>query len=285
MSGRTLVFLVLVLLMQVGQAGDLADNNSASAPASAAATQNEPQSRKLSLGGEIYEKATGLKGGADPTTLGLFNDLMNKAGKRVGAVKDYGKPRVVARGAKPEIIISGESIVVDGRRLRIGDSLETWKKALPGKPSCWGSDSVNCSWDQLGIQVGTYRNAPARVTGISILLSKKPADPYVALPRYSPNGKLVPSPIDRGPKHPFPGYFELDGHGIDAKSEFWEVRANADPKRKLRCGTIDCSHPHGGFSDKASLYLRLNSADEYGNVYEFVVTGGETDPSSPPKKN
>lgn len=225
---------------------------------------------KQTLRDEIYERARKNNGGKEPSKLELFNELMGKAQEHAGAVKDWGKPRVVARGPKPEIVIKGDQIFIGGTQLKVGESLARWKAVIGGGARCEGSDSISCIWDQIGIEIGTYKNSPNLVSGMQITLNIEPPDPLFPRPR--------PEYL---PKYPFTGYLELDGYGIDAQTKFWEIRISADPKRNLRCNYRDCSHPHGRFSDAANLYLRLNSKREDGNVYEFTISGTEAAETEP----
>ena len=239
------------------------------------ASQDDPATTQTSqdkqtLRDEIYERARKNNGGKEPTKLELLNELKGKAQEHAGEVKDWGKPRVVARGPKPEIVIKGDQIFIGGTQLKAGESLARWKAVIGGGARCEGSDSISCIWDQLGIEVGTYKNSPNLVSGMQITLNIEPQDPLFPRPR--------PEYL---PKHPFPGYLELDGFGIDAQTKFWEIRSSSDPTRNLRCNSRDCSHPHGRFSDTANLYLRLNSKREDGNVYEFTISGGEAAETQP----
>ena len=258
MKHLVLAVCLFSVLITACQASD--SNNTNTAAPSAAQTVQEKQA----LREEIYERAKKRNGGKEPTKLELLNELMGKAQEHVGAVKDYGKPRVVARGAKPEIVIKGSKFYIDGTDLRIGDSLALWKAILGGGERCQMGDLVfACIWDQLGIQVEAPRNTPNRTSGIEISLNLEPPDPLFPRPR-----------PPWFPKQAFPGYLELDGYGIDAQTKFWEIRASADPKRNLRCNPRDCSHPHGRFADTGNIYLRLNSTSEYGNVYELSIGTG-----------
>jgi hypothetical protein len=111
------------------------------------------------------------------------------------------------------------------------------------------------------------------VKQISIYVNLAPKDPYAGLVTHEPDGTPVKQTYDSKPKKPFPGYFELDGVGIDAKSKFWEIEKKIESRRNLRCDPNDCSHPHGYFSDSASIFMRLNRTDEYGEIYEFGIGG------------
>jgi hypothetical protein len=218
-----------------------------------------------------------------------WNRALKKSAEKASEIENLGKPRVVKRGAKPEIIIKGETITIDGKMVAIGGTLDSWKNALPGTPSCLAGDTQKrlqglCDWNNLGITLSTSPSNLKLVSGIAIYVNLEPPDPYANLVRTLPNGKPAPPPQKTHPDHAFPGYLELDGYGIDAKTEFWEVRRSVDAKRNLHCGTLDCSHPGGYFSDLASLYLRLNSTSEHGNIYEISISDGYVYEAPPTKK-
>jgi len=224
---------------------------------------------------ELDEKARQRNGGKEPTKLDLWNELVRKAEEVSGSVKSFGEPRVVPKGAKPEIIIKGTQIAYDGTELKIGDSFARWRAVLPPNSRCSDEtrEPVFCAWHSLALTVGTDLSNRTRVTYFNLYLNIEPKDPAEALFTSNPDGSPAKPLPDWSHKQPFPGYLELDGFGIDSKTEFWEIRAQADRKRNLRCGLRDCSHPHGGFSNSANLYLRLNRNDEHGNVYEFSIAG------------
>lgn len=265
---------VVLIVLLTGALTTGCQASDAGGAANPAAPPTKPAEAAVSghtLREEIFERAKKRKGGAEPTQLDLLNELMQKGAEQAGAVKDFGEPRFVARGAKPEIIVQGDSFYINGKHLKIGDSLLLWKSALGGGSRCKKQDLVvSCMWDQLGVEVGAYPDAPDLTSGIQISLNLEPTDPLFPRPRPS---YLV--------THPFSGYLELDGYGIDAQTKFWEIRASVDPKRNLRCNPRDCSHPHGRFSDTANLYLRLNSASEYGNLYELSISSDEGYKSAP----
>lgn len=205
----------------------------------------------------------------------VWKEVLRKGAEGARAVKNVGKPRVVPKGATPEIIIKKDEIRIDDKPLTIGESLEQWKKNIPEKPVCDSKPPrILCVWDRLGLQVLTQSVSNPSVVEFKIYLHLEQLHPY-GVATHRPDGTPRPPPQDTRPKHPFPGYLELDGYGIDAKSQFWEIRAGSDPWRELRCGVRDCAHPHGAFSDSATLYLRLNKSTEYGNVYELSISSWE----------
>jgi len=271
----------LVLAISLISGCRASERPDASSPAASSAQATDSAASGAALREEIYRRARERNGGKEPTKLELLNELMGKAQEQVGAVKDYGKPRVVARGAKPEVIIRRDQIFIDGKPAAIGASMSSWRTMLRGNPRCSSEkkSGVLCAWDDLGIEVGSSFRTPKISNYLIISLNLEPKEPWIPL---RPDGSIKTEPLDYRPKNPFPGYLELDGYGIDAQTKFWEIRTSADSKRNLRCNPRDCSHPHGGFSDNANLYLRLNSATEYGNVYEFTISGDEKSSAETP---
>lgn len=158
--------------------------------------------------------------------------------------------RTVQRGAKPEIVLSGDRVMFNGRQLRLGEAIETWDDVLPGQRRCeTGPNPASCVWDEIGLQaVLDFRN-PGRVKAFYVFLR-------------------LPETMDTAfePQKPFPGYLELDGFGIDARTAFWEVRKSADPKRNIRCGLRDCAMPKGAFGKGVGIYFDLSTPDEMGTV-------------------
>jgi len=222
-----------------------------------------------------------------PTTLDRLDEGMRRAEEQAGAIKKYPEPRIVLRGAKPEVIIKGGEISFEGRPLRIGGSLEEWKRVIGKAPRCHAEERqpTRCTWDELGIQAMTPWSNDTVVSEMTIHLNPRPKDPYEGLVTHSPDGTPRKRLPDFTPKKPFQGYLELDGFGIDSKPGFWAIRAQADRRRNLDCGLRDCSHPSGLLRESVKLYLRLNRNDEYGNVFEFSISGSANSeqPASNPR--
>lgn len=199
---------------------------------------------------------------------------MLKGAEKAGAIPDYGKPRIVPKGAKPEIVIKDDKIMFNGRLLQFGKPINEWKKIFMSKARCDSNKiATACVWDDIGIQAGTKPGGKrGAVTYLTIFLNKRPIDPYKGLVTHNPDGTLITPDVDYAPKQAFSGYLELDGFGIDAKTEFWELLSTANPERRLTCGTRDCTHPTGSLGGNSGvLYLTTNRNDEHGNIYEFSI--------------
>jgi hypothetical protein len=189
------------------------------------------------------------------------------ASKLAARLAEYGKPRIVPKGAKPEIIIKGTNIWIDGQLVAIGDPLDVWKKALPPGGRCESDkNGTTCFWDRLGIALDATRQDFTKVDGFGIYM-----DVDLPPPWYRSYGATPGSSDSYLPRHSFRGYLELDGFGIDWQTKFWELEQSVDPKRGLRCGGMDCSFPAGAFSDTAHIYMRLHGSSKYGTVLEFTI--------------
>lgn len=211
----------------------------------------------------------------EPTYIDRWNKLVKEAQNATGVIKDYGRPRLVKRGATPEIILSGEDIRFNGRLLRLGASINEWSEILGRDYRAHSAYDVTRTWDDLGIEALVDKKDKKTVTQITIYLNLEPPDPYRGMVTQWPDGSKEEPTYDSRPKKAFPGYFELDDIGIDAKTKFWEIRQQVGADRDITCG-LDCSHPLAHFSDSADLFMRLNSGDEYGELYELGI-GGQTE--------
>ena len=207
-----------------------------------------------------------------PTNPDRWDQLMEKAMRAAGAIKEYGEPRMVKRGATPELILRADKIYFNLKPLHIGADVSKWIDVL-GKKYRVSPYGTSLIWDEHGISLVTDEANKKTVVQITVYLNKRPKDPLDGLVTHRPDGTPVEPIYDIQPSNPFSGYLELDGFGIDAKTKFWEIAKYVDPTRNLRCGLRDCTHPHGSFSSIANIYMRLNSKDEYGEIYELAIGG------------
>jgi hypothetical protein len=81
-----------------------------------------------------------------------------------------------------------------------------------------------------------------------------------------PDGRPAEPQKDDVPHRTFSGYLEMNGVGIDAKTEFWEIPAGSSDNRSLHCGVLDCSHPSGPFGEHANMSLKLDGRNERGRL-------------------
>jgi hypothetical protein len=199
----------------------------------------------------------------------VWEEVARRVGDHFDTIVRGKRPRIVPRGAKPEVVISGTSIFINGTAVAIGQPIKLWKNAIGGSPRCdeeeYGIKA--CDWDDLGISL----LAKGELVGEFIV--------HVNLENWwpeatqRPDGTPIPPLVDWRPKHPFPGYLELDGYGIDAKTEYWEIRASAAPERKLHCDIGgNCGDTEGYFDGKSSMFLSLNrTTSERGNLDMFTI--------------
>jgi len=210
----------------------------------------------------------------EPSLQEKFKKFIENPGS---VITPYGRPRTVAKGAKPEIIIKGEQIFIAGKPVKIGDRLEVWKSAIPSNPRCDNNPpTILCAWDALGIEIFTKTNIDTTVISAYFYINLEPREPLLVTKW--PDGTPAVDTKDLRPKNPFRGYFEIDGYGIDAKTEFWEILAKANPERNLHCGVLDCGFPLGALNDRDTIRFRLNKPSKKGNIFEISIGGPiETD--------
>lgn len=200
-----------------------------------------------------------------------WNNLVEEAKKAAGAIKDYGRPRLIKRGATPEIILSGGEVRYNGKLLRLGASIDEWSDILGRNHRDYPYYGTS-TWDDLGIELVIDKKDKKTVIQMTIYVTLEPPDPYRGLVTHHPDGTPIKPTYDTRPQKPFPGYLELDNFGIDAETKFWEIRQQASADRNFSCA-LDCSHPYAYFSDSANLFMRLNSGSEYGELYELGIGG------------
>lgn len=271
---RLLVTLSLALTILGCEAKEPAKPETMPYPTSAERTNAASEVPNPGLRKELLERARKRNGGKEPTEMDLVKELMRKAAEESGSVPRYENLRIVPRGAKPEIIIKGDKVIYNGKRLEFGKSIDEWKKYFPPQARCdSGPLATACVWDSIGIQAGTTPGSKGRgVSYLTIFVNKRPVDAYEGLVTHSADGTPIKPDVDYSPKKAFSGYLELDGFGIDAKTELWELLSTANPERRLTCGTRDCTHPSGTLGGNSGvLYLTTNRNDEHGNIYEFSI--------------
>lgn len=201
-----------------------------------------------------------------------LNSAFEKVAKAVGAAKEYGTPRKVARGAQPEIVLKDGTILFNGRPLVLEQPLAEWQKII-GKggvcspkrePIAW------CKWDARGIEIVGSINRPLEVKQLKVRFNRDPEEGLYDLRARDANGKPI-DPVWQS-KGIYPGFLEFDGFGIDRRTEFWEIRTSVDRQHGLRCGLRDCHQPLGAFGPNANIYMRLTTNDEYGALRELAIT-------------
>lgn len=193
------------------------------------------------------------------SVLDRINSAMTKAAIATGAVKEFGEPRRVSKGAKPEIVLQDDQLLFNGKRLQLGQRLAEWDKVLPGKRRCDDGERIHgCVWDSAGILVVMQNANPEKIASAKI---------YLRLPNEDEREPLQPY-------RPFSGYLELDGYGMDTSTQFWEVRRSTRQDRNIRCGLRECVAPHGALGKDTSIYFSLSKPNEYGTLTAIELGGG-----------
>ncbi len=170
--------------------------------------------------------------------------------------------RRISKGAAPEIIVNGGEIVINGKVVRFGDDISTWKEALGGHPREMSSQDLFI-WDELGLKVGLRWDGSGEVLFFKVFFScRKYQDPDIC------KGSASHS-VENRPKQYFPGYLEFEGGPIDSKSTVVEanrlIRGSANFGRG--CGPGFCSIVRSGPG-----YI-LSGADTDGNNIESTIYG------------
>jgi hypothetical protein len=202
--------------------------------------------------------------------LTLLGEWKRRAMQDLEIIKKGGVSRKVEKGRRPEIKIQQEKVYFNERELRLGASLEDWKKIIMEVPRCTEPEMSLCIWDELGLSVGVEEDKNHKVKYLNIQISVSEEDKEIGTAPY-PDGTPAKKPLDLSPHKVFPGYLELDGYGIDAQTEFWDIQKNANPDRGLDCGLMDYSHPAGRFGRNAHLYMTLDGQGKRAKLRELSV--------------
>jgi len=107
----------------------------------------------------------------DTPSLGQrLGQAIEKAAKTTGALKDYGSPRQVHRGGKPELILKGEHISFNGKPLVWGKSMEEWRSVIGKGVVCSARNERPgwCKWDALGIEIAGSIGKPDQVSTLNV---------------------------------------------------------------------------------------------------------------------
>ena len=207
----------------------------------------------------------------EPTMLDRWNEIKRQAALATGGIKSPPPTRRVKRFGKPEIIIKESSIYFDGKPLEVGRPLTTWKNILKRKPHCDETGTEWCVWEDLGLTVSTSWENKLSVSTMTISLSI-PEDLLRETKTPYPDGSPDNTPkADWLAHHPFVGYLEIDGFGIDKETKFWELQANIDARRNLSCGLRSCEFPRGILGPNRMIDLHLNGGSESATIEEIKI--------------
>lgn len=224
----------------------------------------------ISKGVEPSEQSHSTKE-KEPTMLDRWNEVQRQAALATGAIKVPPPARRVKRYAKPEIIIKGSSVFFDGKLLEFGRPLTTWKNILKRNPHCDATGTEWCVWEDLGLTASTSWENKLSVSTMTINLS---------IPEHLLNETRTPYPDgtpDNTPKadwlarHPFTGYLEIDGFGIDKETKFWELESSIDTRRNLSCGLRSCEFARGILGPSTMIALHLNGGSESASIEEIKI--------------
>ena len=200
-----------------------------------------------------------------------LNKVRQKALRELRAREYPDEPRKIKRGAVPELILIKDEIFFNSEKLKLGEPLTKWKKAIGSAPRCFEDGIIFCVWDDYGLEIGTGDKHPGRVKFINIHISFDPDNQQIGRADY-PDGRPAEPPEDDTPHRPFTGYLEFNDVGIDAKTEFWEVQAGRTESKSLRCGILDCSHPRGAFGEHANIGFVLDGRNEHGRIKRIGIS-------------
>ncbi|WP_268800346.1 DUF7738 domain-containing protein [Pseudomonas huanghezhanensis] len=169
--------------------------------------------------------------------------------------------RRIPKGAKPEIIVNDGKITFNGKILKIGDDIESWKKVIGGNPRAMLDRRIYV-WDDLGFKVGIgWTNT--KVTFINIIFRCKERGAVKVCPENGGPGNTYE------PQNFFTGYVEYEGGPIDSRSTVLE--ANRLIRGRVQygggCGTGLCSSVWGKYG-----YI-VSDPDIDGRGYESVFYG------------
>lgn len=164
----------------------------------------------------------------------------------------------LARDKHPAIIIQGHRVFVEGKLLWLGGSMVTWKEAIPGTPRCTEPELiVVCTWDNLGVQIGSGQSDMTKVIFMNINLASRE--------------EFFLEKNDFSPRMLFSGYLELDGVSIDGTTEYGAIRGKIDPGRNMTCGIRRCTEPTAVLNPDAAIHLSLNGVGDQSRLYSFSL--------------
>ncbi|WP_268800873.1 DUF7738 domain-containing protein [Pseudomonas huanghezhanensis] len=169
--------------------------------------------------------------------------------------------RRIPKGAKPEIIVNDGKITFNGKILKIGDDIESWKKVIGGNPRAMLDRRIYV-WDDLGFKVGIgWTNT--KVIFIKIIFRCKERGAVKVCPE---NGGLGNT---NEPQNFFTGYVEYEGGPIDSQSTVLEANRLIRGRAQYGggCGTGLCSSVWGKYG-----YL-VSDPDIDSRGYESIFYG------------
>jgi len=187
---------------------------------------------------------------------------VEKAARFTGAIKTYGQPRIIEKGAQPEISIKAGSVYFNGHRLSFGALRQSWTSVIGEGAVCSEKTGVLvwCKWDKLGLEIKGSLESPDKITNFTINLNR---DKEEGLYDYRPLG-ADGKPIEAKwlATGVYSGYLSFSGYGVDHLTKFWELRESIPAEYHLECGLMDCANPRGFHPPELKIYVRLNGRSE-----------------------
>jgi hypothetical protein len=188
--------------------------------------------------------------------------LWERATKAIGGKLEL-PSRKVARGAKPEIVLSNGRLYFDGKELIFDAPIAEWRAIIGKGGSCSPPSEVPawCKWDQLGLEILATLKKPQSAVEFTLYFARD-------------QDTESESAANRAPWRAygvFPGYFALDATGIDAKSPFNDIK-RLSPAYHLKCGLMSCENPRGAYGEKLKLFFSLAGNDEHDPVREITLS-------------
>lgn len=184
--------------------------------------------------------------------------------------------RRIPKGAKPEIIVSDGEIKYNGEVLKIGHSLQDWKRVLGSstRPAFHGRVLI---WDDIGIKVALYPSDETKVRTLIVDFSCKERMHGSDCARNGGRGH------DYDPKNYFTGYLEVDGGAIDNESTVDDVDKLITGRGRYGrgCGTELCL----GYAVGDGRFLSFVDVDSRrfkSVIYNVSFTGGNRGLYEPP---
>lgn len=214
----------------------------------------------------------------------FFSKLI--AGSSVYEINQYGTPRHVSRGKKPEVIIRNDTITINGQPVYMFDTVDSWISAL-GPPSngCkFQKITGYCVWLKYGITISTDNREGKPLVDAAIL--------YLNVPQYSPyffqeksdseQGQKAKKDTEKPPRKPmqlFPGYLEINGYGLNADTKQWEVLKGAKSWKDPIDGNFgadvgchrDCHYASGRVGQNTMIYIGTNGNAKTEKIVDIQI--------------
>jgi len=215
----------------------------------------------------------------------FFNKLIGSSS--VYEINQYGTPRHVPRGKKPEVIIRNDTITVNGQPVYMFQSIDSWIRAF-GSPSddCkFEKNNSICGWLDYGLILSTDNSEGKTLVVNAIFYLNVPEYSYFFFPE-----KRDTNPYEKSknntkkslakPMQVFPGYIEINGYGLNAETKLWEVLKGAksweDPVNGNFGGDVgchrDCHTAFGNVGEDTLIYIGVNGNSKTEKITEIEIS-------------